>query len=167
MKRPVVLIPLLASVILITLAVPFAFGQKEYHGADSVFRMEGITILWAILKGPDEDHSWVYLKIIYPETGDHRYRLFSVEAVDPFTGKKEWVVKGEKLKKENVVRSVRASFREMTGRKILFYRDAKEVQEDRPEMTVFYMGVPDTSPELLNEKQIEDYFSKALERLKP
>ncbi len=167
MNRSTLLIPILASVILTALAVPFAFGQKEYHGADSVFRIEGITILWAIWKGPDEDHSWVYLKIIYPETGDRRYRFFSVEAVDPFTGKKEWVVKGERLEKENVVKSVRSSFREMTGRRILFYRDPKEVQEDRPEMTVFYMGVPDTSPELLNEKQIEDYFSKALERLKP
>ena len=91
---------------------------------------------------------------------------FSVEAVDPFTGKKEWVIKGQQLEKENVVKSVRASFREMTGRRILFYGDPREVQENRPEMTVFYMGVPDTSPELLNEKQIEDYFSKALERLK-
>jgi hypothetical protein len=167
MKCPILLIPLLVSVILITLAVPFAFGQQEYHGADSVFRMEGITILWAILKGPDEDRSWVQLKIVYPEEGNFRYQLFSVEAVDPFTGKKEWVVKGEKLGKENVVKSFRVSFRDMTGRRILFYRDSKELQDNRPPMTIFYMGIPDTSPELLTEKQVEDYFSKALERLKP
>ena len=167
MKRPILLITLLASVILITLMVPFAFGQKEYHGADSVFRMEGITILWAILKGPDEDHSWVHLKIVYPEAGNRRYPFFSVEAVDPFTGNKQWVVRGEKLEKENVVKSVRASFRDMTGRRIFFYRDEKEVQENRPALNVFYLGVPDTLPELLDEKQIEDYFSKALERLKP
>ncbi len=33
-------------------------------------------------------------------------------------------------------------------------------------MTVYYLGVPDTSPEFLSEKEIEDYFVKALERLK-
>jgi hypothetical protein len=34
-------------------------------------------------------------------------------------------------------------------------------------MTVYYMGIPDTSPEVLTERQVEDYFSKALDRLKP
>lgn len=167
MKPQIFLILLMASMILITLAVPFAYGQSEYHGADSVFRMEGITVLWAILKGPDEDRSWVYLKILYPGEGDRRYQFFSVEAVDPFTSKKEWVVRGEKLGKENVVKSVRVSFRDMTGRRILFYRDSKDVQDNRPAMAVFYMGLPDTSPELLTEREVEDYFSKALERLKP
>jgi len=33
-------------------------------------------------------------------------------------------------------------------------------------MTVFYMGIPDTTPEFLTEKQLEDYFGKALERMK-
>jgi hypothetical protein len=166
MKHRIFLTPALAFMILIALAVPFAHGQSEYHGADSVFRMEGVTILWAILKGPDEERSWVYLKILHPEE-DHRYLFFSVEALDPFTGKKEWVLKGEKLGKEYVLKSVRSSFRDMTGRRFLFYRDWKEIEEERPRMTVFYMGIPDTSPELLTERQVEDYFSKALERLKP
>ena len=33
-------------------------------------------------------------------------------------------------------------------------------------MTVFYMGVPDTSPEVLSEKEMNDYFQKAWERVK-
>jgi hypothetical protein len=33
-------------------------------------------------------------------------------------------------------------------------------------MTVYYLSVPDTSPEVLSEKEMEDYFEKALERLK-
>jgi len=167
MKHLIFLTPAIALMILIALAVPFADSQSEYHGADSVFRMEGVTILWAILKGPDEERSWVYLKILHPEEEDHRYPFFSVEALDPFTGKKEWVVRGEKLGKEYILKSVRSSFREMTGRRFLFYRDSKEIEENRPKMTVFYMGIPDTSPELLTERQVEDYFSKALERLTP
>ena len=167
MKQRIFLTLPIAFVILIALAVPFADGQSEYHGADSVFRMEGVAILWAILKGPDEERSWVYLKIIHPEEGDHRYLFFSVEALDPFTGKKEWVIRGEKLGKEIVLKFIRSSFRDMTGRRFLFYRDSKEIEENRPGMTIFYMGIPDTSPELLTEKQVEDYFSKALERLKP
>ena len=33
-------------------------------------------------------------------------------------------------------------------------------------MTVYYLGVPDTSPEVLSEKEMEDYFKKAEQRLK-
>ncbi len=41
-----------------------AYGEKEYHGADSIFEKEGIIILWAIFKGSTEETSWVYIKMI-------------------------------------------------------------------------------------------------------
>jgi hypothetical protein len=141
-----------------------ALGQREFHGADSVFEKDGITILWAILKGPTEESSWVHIKII--NSGKNPFQIFSVEAVDPFSKEKEWVVKGKKLEKENLIRSNRASFREKTGRRILFYRSTEAFEKENPDMIVYYLGVPDTSPEFLSEKGIEDYFQKAQERLK-
>ena len=143
-----------------------AQGKREYHGADSIFEKEGIVVLWAMMKGPTEETSWVYIKIIQTGGGPTSFQLFGVEAVDPFSNQKEWVVKGEACKKENMVKSVRASFRDKTGRRILFYRSNGEYQAEKPAMTVYYLGVPDTSPEFLSEKDIEDYFVKALERVK-
>jgi hypothetical protein len=143
-----------------------AQGKREYHGADSIFEKEGIIILWGIFKGSTEETSWVYIKIIHKEGDSGSFQIFSVEAVDPFSNQKEWVVKGEVFKKENTVKSIRASFREKTGRRILFYRSKGDYQAEKPAMTVYYLGVPDTSPEFLSEKEIEDYFAKALERLK-
>jgi hypothetical protein len=140
------------------------YGQKEFHGADSVFEREGITILWAILKGPTEESSWVYIKIL--NSGKGPFQIFSVEAVDPFSKEKEWVVKGKKLEKENPVRGVRASFRDKTARRILFYRSTEAFEKENPDMTVYYLGVPDTSPEVPSEKEMEDYFEKAIKRLK-
>jgi hypothetical protein len=140
------------------------FGQKEFHGADSVFEREGITILWAILKGSTEESSWVYIKII--NSGKSSFQIFSVEAVDPFSKEKEWVVKGKKLKKENLIRSNRTSFRDKTARRILFYQSMEACEKENPDMTVYYLGVPDTSPEVLSEKEMENYFEKAIERLK-
>ena len=140
------------------------FGQTEYHGADSAFEKEGITILWAVLKGPTEESSWVYIKIV--NSGKNPFQIFSVEAIDPFSKEKEWVVKGKKLEKENLVRGVRTSFRDKTARRILFYRSEKAFEKENPDMAVYYLGVPDTSPEVLSEKEMEDYFEKALERLK-
>ena len=144
--------------------MPPAQGQTEFHGADSIFEKEGITILWAILKGPTEESSWVYIKII--NSGKNPLQIFSLEAVDPFSKEKEWVVKGEKLEKGNLVRGVRTSFRDKTGRRIFFYRSIEAFEKENPDMAVFYLGIPDTSPEVLSEKEIDDYFKKALQRLK-
>jgi len=140
------------------------FGQTEFHGADSAFEREGITILWAILKGPTEESSWVYIKIV--NSGKSFFQIFSVEAVDPFSKEKEWVVKGKKFEKENLVRGVRTSFRDKTARKISFYRSTEAFQKENPDMAIYYLGIPDTSPEVLSEKEMEDYFEKAQERLK-
>ena len=70
------------------------------------------------------------------------------------------------MEKENTVKSFRISFRDKTSRRILFYRNMEALEKETPDMTVFYMGVPDTSPEVLSEKEMEDYFEKALERVK-
>jgi len=154
----------LIGMILFAWEISPALGQREFHGADSVFEKDGITILWAILKGPTEESSWVHIKII--NSGKNPFRIFSVEAIDPFSKEKEWVVKGEELKKENSVKSLRSSFRDKTSRRILFYRNRQAFEKEDPDMAVYYLGVPDTSPEVLSEKEMEDYFKKAQERLK-
>ena len=163
MKQSIFVLVVLWMVLIIC-EIPPVLGQNEFHGADSVFEREGITILWAILKGPTEESSWVYIKIV--NSGKSPFQIFSVEAVDPFTKEKEWVVKGKKFEKENLVRSDRTSFRDKTARKILFYRSTEAFEKETPDMAVYYLGIPDTSPEVLSEKEMEDYFVKALERLK-
>ena len=163
MKQSIFILIVLWMVLIIW-EIPPLFGQNEFHGADSVFEREGITILWAILKGPTEESSWVYIKIV--NSGKSPFQIFSMEAVDPFTKEKEWVVKGEKLGKENVVKGVRSSFKDKTARRILFYRSVEVFEKGNSDMAVYYLGVPDTSPEVLSEKEMEDYFEKAIERLK-
>jgi hypothetical protein len=145
---------------------PHAQGKKEYHGADSLFDKEGIVILWAILKGSTEESSWVYIKIIQTGGSPASFELFGVEAVDPFSNQKEWVLKGEPFKKENMVKSIRVSFREKTARRILFYAKAEDLLRENPAMIVYYLGVPDTSPEFMTEREIENYFRQAFSRLK-
>jgi hypothetical protein len=138
------------------------FGITEFHGADSVFERDGITILWAILKGPTEESSWVYIQIV--NSGRNPFQIFSVEAVSPFSKEKEWAVKGKKLEKENFFRSNRASFRDKTARRVLFYRRTEAFEKEKTDVAT--LDVHDTSPEVLSEKVMEDYFEKALQRLK-
>jgi hypothetical protein len=161
-------------VFVLTLTLLFSFimessqaqGKREYHGADSIFEKEGIIILWGIFKGSTEETSWVYIKIIQTGGGPAFFQLFGVEAEDPFSNQKEWVVKGVAFKKENMVKSIRASFREKTARRVLFYEKAEDLLKENPAMIVYYLGVPDTSPEFMTEREIENYFEKAFSRLK-
>ena len=152
--------------ILAIVGIAPAYGQKEYHGADSVFEMEGVAILWAILKGPDEDHSWVYIKIIDSRPHPSSFQSYIVEAVDPFSEEKEWVAKNVEWKRENEVKASRSSFKDKPARRILFFGNTPDDPREKPTMTVFYMSIPDTTPEFLTENQLKDYFAKAMERLK-
>jgi hypothetical protein len=166
MKPRGLFVPALALGICVVAGLPLAYGQKEYHGADSVFEGQGVAVLWAILKGPDEDHSWVYIRMINSGVHPPLFHSYSVQAVDPFSNEKEWVVNKMGWKKDNTVKASRSSFKDKSARRILFYRDTGEDPQEKPAMTVFYMGIPDTTPELLTETQLEDYFRKAIERLK-
>jgi hypothetical protein len=165
-KKRVVFVLALTLLFWFTMESSRAQGKREYHGADSLFEKEGIVILWAILKGSTEESSWVYVKIIQTVEGPASFQLFGVEAVDPFSNQKEWVVKGEPLKKENMVKSIRASFREKTARRVLFYEKVEDLLKEKPAMIVYYLGVPDTSPEFMTEKEIENYFRQAVRRMK-
>jgi hypothetical protein len=49
---------------------------------------------------------------------------------------------------------------------VLFYAKAEDLLKEKPAMIVYYLGVPDTSPEFMTEREIENYFEKAISRLK-
>jgi len=166
MKRSVILAAVIIGYSGLVLGLSWAQAPMEFHGADSVYQREGVVILWAILKGPDEESSWVCLRLVNLKGPSNPFLIFSVEAVDPFSKEKEWITKGIRLENVNSVRSRRSFFKEKTGRRILFYGSAEEFQSEKPAMAVFYLGVPDTAPELLSEKDMETYFDQALERLK-
>lgn len=166
MKLRGLFLPALALGICVVAGLPPAYGQKEYHGADSVFEVQGVAIFWAILKGPDDDHSCVYIRIIDSGVHPSPFQSYRVEAVDPFSNEKEWVTKTVEWKKETEVKASRSSFKDKPARRILFYENTADDPREKPAMTVFYMGIPDTTPEILTEPQLEDYFRKAMERLK-
>lgn len=143
-------------------------GPSEYHGADSTFKANGISIFWAILKGPEESSSWVYIRIINQQVDDlNQFRAFSMIASNPFSGAEEWIIKAEKLKKENIIKLNRESFKELMKRRFLFYKSEKieDYKSEKPDMVVYYLSVPDTAPEFLTLEKLEAYFKDAEKRL--
>ncbi|MCE5263363.1 MAG: hypothetical protein LLG97_07495 [Deltaproteobacteria bacterium] len=155
----------LVLMILLMAGTP-AWAATEIHGADSSFRAQGITILWAILKGPAEENSFVYVRILHDRAASPALRFYRVEAVDPFSKEREWVGTGEPLGAVQTLKIVRTDFRDKTERWLHFYADRESLDKGKPMLTIFYHGVPDTAPELLTEKELEAYLAQALTRIK-
>ena len=146
---------------LLLFAFPIAApGQgQEVHGENSVFSAQGIAIAWGILKGPVEDESRVVLRIV-PVAGTYAY--VSVDGVDPFTQKRQVILDGRPLGDRLDVASLRGNFADLPRRENQLYRTAADWQERKPAMTVYYLGVPDTTPEFASESALLTYLAEAL-----
>lgn len=133
----------------------------EVHGADSIFTSPTVSIAWAVLKDPLEERSLVLTRIV---NSAGRYAYASVEGVDPFTGRRALVVEGVPLKSQADLRSQRESFAEYPRREFHLYLTADDWRARKAALTVYYLGVPDTTPEFTSEAQALAYLAGALTR---
>lgn len=148
----------LALVLLVWPTLAAGQGQ-QLHGADSVFSGHGVAIAWGVLRGPAEEQNQVVIRIV--PTGEP-YAYVSVEAVDPFSRERRWVLPGRPLADLPDVRSPRRSFADLPRREIHLYRTADDWQAAKPALTVYYLGVPDTTPEFPSEAALLRYLAGAL-----
>ena len=137
----------------------------EFHGADSTFQTEGLVLMWAVLRATDEESTQVVLDIVKTSPAAERYRFYSVVVADPFTGEKQIEVEAAALEEKNRVLRARPDFQIFSNRRILFFTDESSAALGQPEITVFYQGVPDTSPEFAEIDLLESYFEQVLQRL--
>ncbi len=138
-----------------------AQGQRV-HGADSIFASDGVAIVWAALKGSAEADTMVVIRI---ENTARDYAYVSVEGLHPFTKARTTVVDGLALDDWVDVRSLRPSFVEFPSREIHLYRTAADWRAKSPALTVYFLSVPDTTPELPSEAGVHSYLTEALARL--
>ena len=117
---------------------------------------------WGILKAASEDQSQVVIRIV-PLSGVYAYT--SVEGVDPFTQKRQEILGGHPLTGTLEIRSPRATFAEFPRREIRVFT-AGDWQARRPTLIIYYMGVPDTTPEFLTESALSAYLDAALTKLR-
>jgi hypothetical protein len=133
----------------------------ELHGADTVLVSPTVTILWAVLRDPKQEQPLAIARVI--NTARY-YDFVSVEGVDPFRRRRASVAEGVALNDQADIRSPRGSFADYPRREFHFYRTAADLRAKRPALTVYYLGLPDTTPELSSQTAVEAWFSLALNR---
>lgn len=157
-----VVVLLVAALCLLAGAGRATAQGQQVHGADSIFATDGVAIVWAVVKGATEANTMVVIRIA---NATREYTHVSVEGLHPFTKARTTVVDGLALDEWVDVRSTRPSFVEFPGREIHLYRTAADWRAGSPALTVYYLSVPDTTPELASEAGVLSYLSEALTRL--
>ena len=150
---------LLLGILLLASPTPAPGQGQEIHGENSVFAGHGVAIAWGILKGPVEEQTQVILRIA---PAGEAYAYVSVEALDPFTGKRQPILAGRPLGDRVDIRSPRGAFADFPRREVHLYRTAGDWQAKKPTVTVYYLGVPDTTPEFISEGALFTYLDQAL-----
>jgi hypothetical protein len=151
-------------VVLALLVMPtLALGQaQEIHGENSIFAGHGVAIAWGVLKGATEEQTQVILRI---EPRGAVYAVVRIEGVDPFTQNRQVIIDRQPLHGHLDVRTPRGTFADFPRREIHLYRTDADWQAHKPTLTIFYLGLPDTTPEFTSEAALFTYFADALAKV--
>jgi hypothetical protein len=136
-----------------------AFAQTSHeslHGAHEVFVSPDAAVVWAVLKSPASDKAAVWLRVV--NTGK-KFSHVSVDGVDPFSKKRERVQPGVPLSTDVRIESDRESFSDLPSREVHFYRSEADLRAEKPALTVYYLGVPDQTPEFSTRAALDAYFN--------
>jgi hypothetical protein len=133
----------------------------QLHGAETVLFAPTITIIWGVLSDPKQEQPLAVARVI---NTSRTYEFVTLVAVDPFSGRRAIVADGVALNDQADLRSPRGSYADYPRREFHLYRTAADLRVKRPALTVYYLGLPDTTPELRSEAALEAWFSLALNR---
>jgi hypothetical protein len=128
------------------------------HGADSIFAGSGVKLAWAVRRGASEAETLIVIRVI----ADANHRVIRVDGVDPFTKGRKVFVAARALNRETDLAVPRAQFADHPSTEIHFFASAEDAAANKAKLTVFYLGVPDTTPEFAERGQAEAYLGHML-----
>jgi hypothetical protein len=137
------------------LAAVHASGQtRERHGAGDAFVGEGVSIVWAVLRGVNEDRTQVRLRVSADTSG---YTHFAVFGIDPFSKDEALFAAPGAAVSPVTVRISRARFARLPRTEVRFFSSERDLAAGKPALVIFYLGVPDTTPEFESEATLTRY----------
>jgi hypothetical protein len=149
-----------AAILLVILACPAPARATEVHGASEAFAAPGIVLAWGVLRGADEASTRVVLRI----AADAGYGSVSVVGIDPFTHASQPLL--ESGSGAIVVAAARAHFAQFPRTEVRLFRTRDRASSAEPDLVVYYLGVPDTTPEFDDPAKLDAYLDDRLQRLR-
>src|SRR6185436_10602397 len=116
----------------------------------------GVALAWGILRGASESATTVVVRV----AADPRsFGSLEVVGVDPFTQKTEQRRAPTPLTAIVDVKVPRAQFADFPRTELRFFALASPSASDAPKLVVYYLGIPDTTPEFPSDAALEKYLA--------
>ena len=136
----------------------FDVRGQALHGVADAFARPGVALAWGVLRGKSDADAIVVVRI---ETTSPAYAFVAVDGVDPFTQQRRPLQAPIRAAAGVDVRVPRASFADFPRTEFGFAAADKAAE---PTLVVYYLGVPDTTPEFSSEDALSRYLADRLAR---
>jgi hypothetical protein len=133
-------------------------GAQAIHGVADAFAQPGVALAWGVLRGKSDADAIVVVRV---ETTAPAYAFVAVDAIDPFTQQRKVVQAPIRAASGVDLRIPRTRFADFPRTEFKF---AGDEQARTPALVVYYLGVPDTTPEFPTQAALSRYFADRLAR---
>jgi hypothetical protein len=131
------------------------------HGSADAFNAPGIALAWGIQRGASEATTQVVIKVAVDA---QRYVAMTMTGVDPFTQSRHPPLLAARRGDAFELRLPRSRFAEYPRSDFAFYSSEVALRAGSPSFVVYYLGVPDTTPEFTDEAKLDNYLAGRLSR---
>lgn len=134
----------------------------ELHGASDAFAGPGIALAWGVLRGATEDATLVVLRIAVDA---QRYAHVAIAGVDPFSQRRETRFTGPARDSGVDAGIPRGRFADTPRTEVRLYASSAALRADAPGLVVYYLSIPDTTPEFADTASLRAYLDARMARL--
>ena len=135
-----------------------ADAPREVHGVADAYAGPGMALAWGILRGADEASTQVVVRII---ADPQVYSAVAAVGKNPFSGEQRALLPSTPTAGTVDVRIPRTQYADFPRTELRFY-GSPAVRD--PTLVVFYLGVPDTTPEFATEANLNAYLGDRIAR---
>ena len=154
---------LLAGALLCAAVLARAAEPVQLHGASDAFVAPGVTIVWGILRGATEEATLVVVRIAVDAKA---FTHLAVDGVDPFTQQRQALLAGRPVAEVIEVRTPRPRYAELPRSELRLFRSAEALRGGSPALVVYYLSIPDTTPEFATAAALAAYFDARIAKLR-
>ena len=147
--------------LLLVAATAIAQVPRETHGSGDAYAEPGIALAWGVLRGPTESETSIVIRVV---TDGALFSQLAVVGINPFS-KAETVLQPAKAVEGAVdVWIPRARVADFPRTEFRLYPNAAAANGGTAALTIYYLGVPDTTPEFTDRAKLDSYLSARIAR---
>ncbi len=140
-----------------------AEATRELHGSADAFAVPGVALAWGVQRGATEEATLVVVRVV---TDPDVYADIAVTGIDPFTQRRQQRLATTPSAGGVELRTPRAHFAEFPRTEFLFYAPGPMPKSRTASLLVFYVGVPDSTPEFVDAAKLDAYLSARIAQLR-